>query len=99
MTDTTPADSEPTQPLAVPLSDLLGPLPAPAVHWPQNLPLHGGGEVQAATYYRAEDMRAYALQERAAERERCAKLVETQDTNGDYGVQSWFDLLAAKIRA
>jgi hypothetical protein len=34
----------------------------------------------------------------AAERERCARIVETQDTNGD-SVGCWFELLAAKIRA
>jgi hypothetical protein len=34
----------------------------------------------------------------AAERERCARIVETQDTNGDH-VGCWFELLAAKIRA
>lgn len=39
------------------------PVPAPAVHWPLSMPLVGGGEVQAATYYRAEDMHAYALAE------------------------------------
>jgi hypothetical protein len=34
----------------------------------------------------------------AAERERCARLVEEQDANGDY-VGGWFEILAAKIRA
>lgn len=34
----------------------------------------------------------------AAERERCARIVETQDANGD-PVGGWFELLAAKIRA
>ena len=44
------------------------------------------------------DMRAYAAAAVAAERERCAKLVETQDTNGN-NVGGWFEMLAAKIRA
>jgi len=34
----------------------------------------------------------------AAERERCARIVETQDTYGD-SVGCWFETLAAKIRA
>lgn len=34
----------------------------------------------------------------AAEREACAKLVETQDTYGD-PVEGWFDMLASAIRA
>lgn len=34
----------------------------------------------------------------AAERERCARIVETQDTHGD-PVGCWFETLAAKIRA
>lgn len=33
----------------------------------------------------------------AKERERCARLVETQDTYGDR-VEGWFDMLAAAIR-
>jgi hypothetical protein len=33
-----------------------------------------------------------------AERERCARIVETQDTYGD-PVGCWFETLAAKIRA
>jgi len=39
----------------------------------------------------------FAATVQAAERERCAKLVETHDTYGDV-VQSWFDLLANDIR-
>jgi len=34
----------------------------------------------------------------AAERERCAKMIETRPTNGDYGMESWFKLLAREIR-
>ena len=34
----------------------------------------------------------------AKERERCARIVETQDTYGD-SVGCWFETLAAKIRA
>ncbi len=46
----------------------------------------------------ADQMRAYGAACAAAERERCAKLVESHPTNGD-AVQGWFDLLAAAIRA
>ena len=41
---------------------------------------------------------SYAEERVAAERERCAVLVETQDTYGDH-VGCWFETLAAKIRA
>ena len=33
------------------------------------------------------------------ERDKCAKLVETQSANGDYGVENWFHYLADRIRA
>ncbi len=45
-------------------------------------------------WYSAEQVRAAV----AAEREACARLVETQDTYGD-SVGCWFETLAAKIRA
>lgn len=45
----------------------------------------------------ADAVLAYAAAAVAAERERCARIVETQDTNGDY-VGGWFELLAAAIR-
>lgn len=73
------------------MSDL-GPLPEPAMR-------SGPGSMTRRDYFTAEQMRAYADAAVVAERERCAKLVETQDPNGDYGVRSWFELLAAKIRA
>jgi hypothetical protein len=47
--------------------------------------------------FTAEQMTAYATAAVLAERERCAILVETQDTYGDQ-VKSWFDFLATAIR-
>lgn len=43
-------------------------------------------------------LRRWAAQLQAAERERCAHIVETQDTYGD-PVGCWLETLAAKIRA
>lgn len=65
----TPENSERGQPLAVPLNDQLGPLPAAAIE----LDEWGNGP-----YFDAGQMRAYAVREVAAERERCAKLCEAQ---------------------
>lgn len=45
-----------------------------------------------------DELERFAALVAEQERERCARLVETQDTNGDH-VGGWFDLLAAKIRA
>lgn len=47
--------------------------------------------------YTAAQTRAYGEACAVAERERCAKLVETHPTNGDH-VGCWFELLAAAIR-
>lgn len=51
------------------LTDLLGALPEPDIE----LCLRGQGEVHC---YTADQMRTYAAQQVAAERERCAKLCE-----------------------
>ena len=52
--------------------------------------------------YTADQVRAYGAEcaraARLAEREECARLVETKDTNGDH-VGGWLELLAAAIRA
>jgi hypothetical protein len=45
-------------------------LPPPAVHWEKPLALRDGGEVMAATYYTADQMRAYATACVLAERRR-----------------------------
>ena len=55
-------------------------------------------KVVVTPLFTADQMRAYGAACAAAERERCAKLVESHPTNGD-AVQGWFDLLAAAIRA
>ena len=74
---------------------------------PDKLPPDEGGDellqlmlsVDPLTKRVPPGVRAIVAAAVAAERERCAKLVETQNPNGDYGVKGWFDLLAAKIRA
>ena len=63
-------------------------------HWMTTGLLGATGTFQRAAREYAEEYAAMAV---AAERERCATLVETHDTYGDV-VQSWFDLLARKIR-
>lgn len=80
----------------------LGPLPEPD-YVRSEPPAFYKDEWKHTKHWTAQTVRAYALSEvekaTARERERCAKLVETQDTHGDYGVRAWFDVLAAKIRA
>ena len=71
------------------MSDHLGPLPEPdflndRAYW--------------SHVYSAANMRAYAAAEVAKERERCARIVESQDTYGD-PVGCWLETLAAKIRS
>ena len=63
-------------------------------HWLTEGIRGASGTFQRAAREYAEE---YATAAVAAENERCARLVETQDTFGDV-VQSWFDLLARKIR-
>jgi hypothetical protein len=65
-----------------------------AEHWMTEGIRGATGTFQRAAREYAEEYAAAAV---AAERERCARLVETHDTYGDV-VQSWFDLLARKIR-
>ena len=82
-----------------------GPLPEPDL---EDVPAELWGQnVVHPALYGTTKMHAYASAEVAREvasavtkeRERCARLVKTQDTYGD-PVQSWFDLLAeAKYRA
>ena len=47
----------------------------------------------------AADIRAYAEQAVAAERERCAKLADEYATYGGSNFAAWFTKLAAAIRA
>ena len=47
----------------------------------------------------ADQMRAYAEQAVAAERERCAKLADEYATWGGSNFAAWFTKLAAAIRA
>jgi hypothetical protein len=63
-------------------------------HWVTEGLRGAGGTFQRASREYAEEYAAVAV---AAERERCAKLVGTQDTYADI-VQIWFDLLAKRIR-
>ena len=53
------------------------------------------GAVSARDAQWAAAVDAAVMQERAE----CAKLVETQSANGDYGVENWFHYLADRIRA
>ena len=65
---------------------------------PISFPLGDAGlfeSIASHPLYGQEDIDAAV----AEERERCAKLVETQDPCGDYGVRHWFEYLAAKIRS
>ncbi len=69
---------------------MTGPLPPQSVltrHIDTGIAIHG---------YTADQMRAYASQEVAAERERCAKLVESMDVSGHDGyIETSGDLLEA----
>ena len=74
-------------------NDQLGPLPEPALTHDRH-----GHRLLIGPCYTSNQMRAYAAQERGAERERCAKLCEdTQARWPDDGLDGW--LLAAEIRA
>lgn len=68
----------------------LPPLPEYAHEFRPRWPGDEGG-------FSGAQMRAYAAAAVAAERERCARIVERQDTYGD-PVGCWFETLAAKIR-
>ena len=105
MDNTATDEPQGAQPLGLSLHDGLGP-----VGW-RYVPSEVWGDAiltqDPKTAQLARDMgrdveplytEAQMLERVAAERERCAKLVETQDTNGD-PVGGWFELLAAKIRA
>ena len=72
--------------------DKLAPLPEARWLWA------GKGPRPYEDAYSADQMHAYAAAAVAAAIERCAVLVETQDTYGDH-VGCWFETLAAKIRA
>jgi len=76
----------------------LPPLPRPAHEQVEEYSGIAMNKVVVTPLFTADQMRAYGAACAAAERERCAKLVESHPTNGD-AVQGWFDLLAAAIRA
>ena len=90
MTDTTTADNEPGRPLGLPLNDQLGPFP-----WGDDL--EAWLEV-SDTAQVASDIRAYALRERAAERERCAKLCDTHRRSWPMDGPATADTIQAAIR-
>jgi hypothetical protein len=79
MSTEVPASNKPLQPLGLGSSDQLGSLPAPAYD------LSGYGGAKKAYAYSAEQMRAYAAQEVAAEREACAKIADAKDDMMEYG--------------
>jgi hypothetical protein len=62
-------------------------LPDPAVHWPEALPLRDGGAVSAASYYTAEQMRAYALSALASAPASSAELPSIESLVANLGTE------------